>query len=365
MGFLIGFVIPIFPAFCVETVPMRLRGKAMVMINTLFSMGLIAGNLLAYFCLDDLTHGDWRLMIAICSLFPFVVWFCAWKYMYESARFELTVGRIDDGIKILTEVGKFNYGDRFENFTEKQMEVIKNWANNQKTQAESDMQRFMHIFDVKHRRITICLWILWFGSNFVYYGMVCILPFFLSHYDTSNNNAHSKDGILKLIVTTIGETSAVIPTLALIDNKNFGRRQTIAWSLLVTFLLCIFAYNSSYGSVFLIPCLTMGRFFLKICMAASLSFTAELYSTYYRTIGIGFATTLGKIGACIMPIICINMYYMNNFAPFLLFGLLSFVAAVATRLVPYDTQGRYLDVTNKKLLEDAEMHDLKRTYTSF
>jgi len=33
------------------------------------------------------------------------------------------------------------------------------------------------------------------------------------------------------------------------------------------------------------------------------------------------------------------------------------VAAVATRSVPYDTQGRDLAVTNEKLLEDAEMQD--------
>ena len=55
------------------------------------------------------------------------------------------------------------------------------------------------------------------------------------------------------------------------------------------------------------------------------------------------ASAIGRVGSCVMPVVSINLLYYNTYCPFLAYGVFGACAAVATYLLPYDTQGKYLD----------------------
>ena len=183
------------------------------------------------------------------------------------------------------------------------------------------------------------MWLMWFGLNFIYYGMVFILPFFLSNLESHGG----RSGLLSLIITTLGETSSIVLALFLIDNPKFGRKNTIFLGFSISSIACFIAFFEDYGSSMLIPLLTIGRFFAKMCFAVIYPLTAELYPTIIRTLGVGMASSAGRIGSCLMPFISIELFYINSFAPFLLFSLLGGIAAIGTLCLPFDTRGRYLD----------------------
>lgn len=72
-------------------------------------------------------------------------------------------------------------------------------------------------------------------------------------------------------------------------------------------------------------------------------FTTESFGTLNRTIGFGFCSAMGRIGATIMPYIIFPLLEFGNFAVFLSFVTVSILGSFLSHLVPNDTLGKSLD----------------------
>jgi hypothetical protein len=62
----------------------------------------------------------------------------------------------------------------------------------------------------------------------------------------------------------------------------------------------------------------------------------ESYLTFYRTLGVGMAESMGKISATCSSFIVFNLFYIDPYLPFLVLGLLSIVTLVFVTLFPID-----------------------------
>ena len=93
-GGLIGVGIPLVHTIVTEITPAEFRGRAMVVTNALFSVGKAYGCLIAWFTLENLTKGNWRMMTFWCCLPSLAVWAGAQYLLYESPRFLISVGRV-------------------------------------------------------------------------------------------------------------------------------------------------------------------------------------------------------------------------------------------------------------------------------
>ena len=65
---------------------------------------------------------------------------------------------------------------------------------------------------------------------------------------------------------------------------------------------------------------------------------SEVYPTYMRASGLGFASSIGRIGSIIMPWIVVYFNDIGTFISYGIFGVLSLVAFVGTLILPFDTQ---------------------------
>jgi putative MFS transporter len=345
-GFLLGYVVPIVPTLCAELIPMRSRGKVTVIINALFSVGQFLATIFAWFFLSSLSSGNWRGMLLFCSFPPLIVWYGSMKYLKESPPFIIVKYDLQTGIDLLNQIGDINKPDTYIPFTEKDVQDFQKWKQNTTNEKESSEKNILSdiltLISPIFRRITLSMWLSWFGINFVLYGLIFILPFFLNEIDNSQKKS---DGLSSLIITTLGEGISGLIAYFLVDSPIFGRKYSLALGQFISSLCCLISlFISTENLMTLVFTLSLGRLFAKMCFSIIYPLTAEIYPTQYRTLGIGLASAFGRIAGCIMPFLAIKLFYFNIYSPFFSFFIFGSVGLIGTILLPYDTRGRYLDL---------------------
>lgn len=356
-GFLLGFVVPLVPTLCAELTPYKKRGKITVLVNGLFSVGQLLATIIAYFCLHSLGQGNWRLMLAICSIPPIFVTIGSRIYMKESPRYVILKGDINKGIEILNYILIQNNGEKDQLFSIENdyndFEIYMNYVNSNHDHV-TIKKMLLGLFSEKFKRITFSIWTTWFGINFVLYALVFILPFFLDKWDVLASNTY---GMEILIITTLGEALSGVLAYFLVETETFGRKYSLLLAQIISTLACFISYFMSidYGFI-VIFLLTIARFFGKMTMSVAYPLTAEIYPTSLRIIGVGAASCAGRIASCIMPFITIKLFYINMYLPFLAMAFIGFFGICGTLTIPHDTRGIHLDMNklNKKSWEEKE-----------
>lgn len=88
-GFCYGFSIPLPSSLIGEIIPLKWRGKSLVLLNFFVTVGKLFGCLLAYLCLDSFDKGDWRKMMVISSIPSLLVFIGSIFIIKESPRYYL------------------------------------------------------------------------------------------------------------------------------------------------------------------------------------------------------------------------------------------------------------------------------------
>lgn len=71
--------------------------------------------------------------------------------------------------------------------------------------------------------------------------------------------------------------------------------------------------------------------------------TTESYGTLNRTLGFGFNSAIGRLGATIMPYVILPLVEINPVFIFISFVIFSLLGALAGFLLPHETMDRALD----------------------
>jgi nitrate/nitrite transporter NarK len=85
---------------------------------------------------------------------------------------------------------------------------------------------------------------------------------------------------------------------------------------------------------------------------------AEIFDTKVRTTGFGISSGMGRIGSIIMPFILIPLDMWNQWAVYVLFGILSFLASIITLCLIDETMNKIIDNTTMKE-EITEIKEVK------
>lgn len=352
-GLIIGFSIPLGPAFASELTPISYRGRALVAINSSFSIGSLYAVVVAAFCLDSLTSGNWRAMLIWCSLPALIVWFGTLKWVKESPRYLIAINKINEGVEVLNYMAQVNNPTGFRPISSEEIEELKEWQRTFFTKSEENSTKAF--FQPKYRKVTLLLWTLWFTLNFSFYGMTFILPFILAGLETATGG-QSTSGLAGMALTIFGEVPSLVIGLYIIEKKSFGRKGTIIYSSIITCVLFLLAFIGPLSTF--IPLLSIGRMLLKLNFAIMFPLCTELYPTTIRTAGVGFTAGLGRLGAALMPYVLIDMLDISMFFPIFVFSLCAAINAFAAIMLPYDTTGRHLDLLEDE--EDAKKSSMKQ-----
>ncbi|XP_069690686.1 organic cation transporter protein [Periplaneta americana] len=127
-------------------------------------------------------------------------------------------------------------------------------------------------------------------------------------------------GIMKTIIQICKSKSCFcVPSTCFIIDLN--------WAVILLFLIGKLGITSSFGVIVV--------------------YTAELYPTVMRSIGVGTSSTVARVGAMVAPFAPLLGIYMQAL-PLLLFGIVSFIAGVLALFFP-ETLGTRLPDTVEEL----------------
>jgi MFS transporter, putative metabolite:H+ symporter len=140
-------------------------------------------------------------------------------------------------------------------------------------------------------------------------------------------------------MAVLGEIPAMVMGYFIIDIPFFGRKKT----MVLFFFICFLANLFSYFNFFFEPSLLIARFCFRAVSSMIYAYTTEVYKTNYRILGVGWASSMGRIGSLLMPFIVIPLFYYSTLSPFLAFSIFSAVSVYCSFTLPYDTTNKDLD----------------------
>ncbi|CAI5636721.1 putative transporter SVOPL isoform X1 [Oreochromis niloticus] len=285
----------------------------------------------------------WRWMIRI-SVTPSIILIFLFKFIPESARYNVSAGKTEAAMKTLHWIAKMN---RASLPPGRLVEPI-----------TRERGSWRILLSPSFRRTSVLLWYSWFVASFIYYGSVlssselleknllCVIDADKEHQVKHRH----EDGLCycipfgysdyqTLLISCLGEVALVPANIALLNV--FGRKMTLTvLQLLAAFFFMILNICSTmFGFTVLLFLL---RSLVSMNFNVVYIYTAEVYPTVARSLGMGFCTSFSRIGGMIAPFIAQVLMSQSVILALCPFAVACVLCALGNFLMPIETKGRAL-----------------------
>jgi len=263
---------------------------------------------------------DWRDMQLIFSV-PLVLLYSAYWVFPESSRWLLANGRVEEAEDIVREIARTN--GRVLPAQWRLLPPSKR-SNSDGSEDVGSATSFFRLFTMPNmRRKTFICYYLWFSTALIYYGL------------TLNSNTLSTDLFTTFTIGKALEFPSI--TLVIFLLIKAGRRLTLI-------LFYTMAGVSLTGTIFIPlgvfpyewPILVMnilGRISAINTLAVCYIYSAEVFPTVVRNIGLGSSSFWARVGPMIAPFI-VDLKVYGAQVPLAIFGVISLLAALLVTFMP-------------------------------
>uniref|UniRef100_A0A1B0BL36 Major facilitator superfamily (MFS) profile domain-containing protein n=1 Tax=Glossina palpalis gambiensis TaxID=67801 RepID=A0A1B0BL36_9MUSC len=261
----------------------------------------------------EYVDGKWRTIAGMYNLFPLPI-----SYMLisgiayltqdyqrlqfvvpESPRWLLVKGRIDEVKRIVEAAAAFNKRDLPTNYE----------TMLQPPTQEVSSQDFMCLFRSSYlRRITICFLCIWFTMNLAYYG-------FILNMSTFGGNVYLNSALAGLV-----EIPAI--AIAMYIISKVGKKWLFSATLVCAGIACCCAAITEGQEDILwlkITFIMIGKFTISAGNTIMPVYTAELYPTAIRNVGVGACNVAAGLALILTPYLSL----LNKIEDHLLMSLLT------------------------------------------
>ncbi|XP_030649715.1 solute carrier family 22 member 5 [Chanos chanos] len=298
-------------------------------LRVLFTtLGAFLHYCIGYMLLPLIAFGirDWRTLLRVLSGIT-VIYFPLWWFIPESPRWLLSQGRVEEAEAILRDAAKKNKVTA--------PEVIFKEPKDENELAE--MKKFSVLDVLKNSTLRCCTFmclLLWMAVNIGYFGL---------SLNTSNLIGNP---FLNCFLSAATEVPAYIVGTWLL--KRCPRRTLLSVFLLTGggFLLLIQFIPENLHYLALV-CEMAGKFGFTIGFTVVYIYTAELYPTVMRNLGMGLCSSAARIGSITAPYL-IFLGTFNKYLPYILMGSLTMGSSIVNIFLP-ETLGRELPETLEQM----------------
>uniref|UniRef100_A0A3Q1HFF7 Major facilitator superfamily (MFS) profile domain-containing protein n=1 Tax=Anabas testudineus TaxID=64144 RepID=A0A3Q1HFF7_ANATE len=286
----------------------------------------------------------WRWMIRI-SVTPSVILIFLFKFIPESARYNVSAGNIPAAVKTLQWIAKMNRAS----LPPGQLRGPSSWRI---------------LLSSSFRRTSLLLWYSWFVASFSYYGSVLSSSELLeknllcvTDADREHQVKHiHEDGLCycipfgnsdyqTLLISCLGEVALVPINICLLNVLGRRLSLTVLQLLAAVLFMMVNICTTMFGFTVLLFLL---RSLVSMNFNVVYIYTAEVYPTVARSLGMGFCTSFSRIGGMIAPFIAQVLMSRSVILALSPFAVACVVCALGNFLLPIETKGRAL-----LMLEDA------------
>ncbi|XP_055945328.1 organic cation transporter protein-like [Argiope bruennichi] len=273
---------------------------------------------------------DWFwIQLAITS--PLVILLLTSRFIPESPRWLISQGKVKEAQKIVRKATETN-GRHLSNIDSRLKVMVK---TKQVNESKIESVSILDLFRTPGLcQMTLILYFTWFSGLFVYYGL------------SYNTNELAGDPFVNFALSGAIEFPAYFFTMYAIYWK--GRKIPMSMTMGLGGLACLLTYPLPSDSWFSTTLSMIGKFCITIAVSIAYVFTAEIFPTPVRIIGLGSASICARGASVLAPFARELGHATNPVVPHILFGVLALLSGLLVMLLP-ETQG----VTVPETLSEA------------
>lgn len=287
----------------VEVLPVRNRGKVMVAVLLLQSIGICIICGIAWWILPAFPRYGWRYILAISALPYFIPAVYRMIFSLQSPRFLIARGRYKEAKKVFMLMARINRKKIIINdYSIKHTAAAINEDEDLSVNRGGPLRRkfrrslvsdLLTIFKPPYLRTTLCMSVIFVTLTSSYFALSIFLPSVLKVFGL--------DPYFTSFAGYFGQLPGIVLMSIIVEWPGVGRLNSLRFFTLMamgSFLIFAFVKNDAAVTVSII--------FIYFSMVPMISllytYISEIYSTRIRAISIGYFVNLSATFSLIMPV---------------------------------------------------------------